>query len=732
MEVIVFLKFYRFILLICVVSIYFWPDSIQAIDSPQLQASNSPVLVDDQLLWPQANSIIQAERNGANAQILLTRQVPILGLSATQTHLAWLEHNINTTLLVYDRARQTIILQHEYPYSPQMRIALDQNVVWFSGIMGQAGLFRWAIGQDTAQLVSASGQDPIAQAGVLVWVEQQAQSQQLWARFGQQTLLLTEQVGNEYIFASYHTNGQQVAWTLEASFGVPNIYLFDLATRTVQQYPAELGAQVYVAQDRLVWAGFSQQRQWQVALIENNTPSVVLYSGATRPLIHAADQDGLVISLETSRAQTPYDLVLLDWQSQLHRRSERQTQAITCIPASTCGQLRVQGAALADAQGVSQIKGVQFFLPQYGINDRSLRTANYAVAQQDGSLDFWLDKSSRYLHANLLRIFVELPYQSNGNIITPTDYATLYDFAQRANQRGMRLGISLHNSANWTMQPEQAAWIRGMLSYFTERNALASIAYLSADNEINNHCSRQGIDCFDSTAAYNAQAYIDGAISWVGAVRQVVKSHTPSMLITVGISTEMQDADGTRGAFNFFRSATNNTSLASLVDFVSPHNYGGGAAGILSDIRYAGYQGPVLLEEFGFPTDPLTQNSLWNEGPNLCRTQPLHTSCHNTAPYYIEQNILALQSHNYAGGVAWMLSDVQEKNGSSACNSRPSDLWTGLFSIGGSYCGGTSSQQYGEAKATAIRVCIYYSSARGLCNSDLILRERLYLPNVFR
>ncbi len=111
------------------------------------------------------------------------------------------------------------------------------------------------------------------------------------------------------------------------------------------------------------------------------------------------------------------------------------------------------------------MRGVQFFLPQFGINDKTFRTGNYAAAAADGSLAFWLDKAQQYLRANTLRIFVDLPYRSNGALVTPTDYATLLDFAARANARGMRLGISLHNSADWNMSAERAAWISGLIDY---------------------------------------------------------------------------------------------------------------------------------------------------------------------------------------------------------------------------------------------------------------------------
>ena len=54
-----------------------------------------------------------------------------------------------------------------------------------------------------------------------------------------------------------------------------------------------------------------------------------------------------------------------------------------------------------------------------------------------------------------------------------------------------------------------------MLTYFAARGSLPMLAYLSADNEINNHCANSGRDCFDASQGFDAQGYIDGAIGWV-------------------------------------------------------------------------------------------------------------------------------------------------------------------------------------------------------------------------
>src|SRR5215212_4765233 len=120
--------------------------------------------------------------------------------------------------------------------------------------------------------------------------------------------------------------------------------------------------------------------------------------------------------------------------------------AATCNPTlpSSCGQVRaLADGTLADDSGRWTMRGVQFFLPQYGINGKTLRDDNYAAARDDRSLDFWLERAQGYLRANMLRVFVDLPDIGSTALITPTSYSTLYDFATAASARGMRLGLVL-------------------------------------------------------------------------------------------------------------------------------------------------------------------------------------------------------------------------------------------------------------------------------------------------
>jgi hypothetical protein len=485
-----------------------------------------------------------------------------------------------------------------------------------------------------------------------------------------------------------------------------------------------------------------QSLRWQVRsydLTSHQSATVVLPSTAASAARAIAGDQAIVITVAGTQ------LHLLGREARGRRFDALPNvaawPAATCNPAlpSNCGQVRaLADGTLADDNGRWTMRGVQFFLPQYGINGKTLRDDNYAAARDDGSLDFWLERAQVYLHANMLRVFVDLPANVGGSttIDTPTSYSTLHDFATAANARGMRLGLVLHNSADWDMTEARANWIAGLLDYFAERGSLPTLAYLSADNEINNHCANNGKDCFDSDQSFDAQAYINGAIDWVALFRGVVKNRAPQLLITVGISSEMIDADLTRAAFNFFRTDGQGRNMAGLIDFLAPHNFSGGATAIINDLRIgAAYRGAVVLEEFGFPTDPWPRDPSWTEGPTLCSASPLLAECAATAPFFVETNLRAQQTGGYAGGSAWMLADMREKDTATACDDPKKSfaLWTGLFAIGGTYCdGGTTSRNVGQPKATALRVCIAYTGSFSACIVGTPFLVRAYLPTAAR
>jgi hypothetical protein len=688
--------------------------------------------------------------------LVAERSGDVFDLVADGAILAWAERDTATAqlrILGFDlRARSLFSIRSFAGRAAMTEIALDRGVLYYTDATpGHRGLFAHDLATAAERRISAAGSRPVARDGALLWSEARPSSvvgRAIWSLHLRTSderhtdTTLAEREAGYAGFNGYESSGNIVVWAFAPSAGDPHIYLHDISAGTTTAIAATPAGSPRVRGGTIAWASANAAPRWRVYAYElgaGRVSTVVEDSSAAVAVWALAGPRQALLGVAAGPTRGTQTLYISD----LHARGVRFAapaaatfSASTCNPAApiSCGQVRTGGAALSDAGGTWHMQGVQFILPQFGINSKTFWTGNYSSARADGSLDYWLDKAQHYLRASALRIFVDLPHRRlDGSLVVPTDYATLFDFAARANARGMRVAITLHNSADWAMTGDRAGWIGGLLDFFSARGGLAMIAYLSADNEINNHCAHDGRDCFDSDQQYDARAYVDGAVEWVARFRDAVKSRAPQLLVTVGISTEMYDVDQTRGAFNFFRADSRGRTLAGLVDFVAPHNFGGGAAGIIDDIRYANYTGPVVLEEYGYPTDPYPRGAYWTEGAPACRIDPALAVCTLTAPFFVETNIQAQRTRDYAGGSAWMIADMREKNSSSACSDprKPFDLWTGLFAIGGTYCaGGTYSRAQGQPKATAVRVCAYYSDDLSLCEPGVPPPRRVYLPIV--
>lgn len=697
-----------------------------------------PVVTDAALAWIARDGdqfVLSCRDLRSQAQtVLAIAATPLNALVGDDTRLLWVEQaGSGAHVRMYDHATSTIATV--VATQPDAALALDGATLY---IADQRGLTAHDLTTGVEQLVSANGQRPAALGGALLWSEERylgPQQPSEWRLLLQpapaaQPIELAQQTASYGGFTNYTLVPGAALWAAGAAAADQRLLRYDIATGSTRVVAAAVDS----------FAASPGAVAWSTPQSAETLPAwVIMRRGAAgKTDVFAADRHVQVEALTARGVLASFDadgarvLYLLGPGDVLPQRPP-QTSAVTAPCAATladCGQVYANGAALADNGGPWLMRGVQFFHPRYGINGKTFWDANYASAANDGSLDFWLDTARSMLRANLLRLFVDLPrFDDAGLVVTPTSYATVYDMAQRAAQRDMRLGISLHNSADWALTPERAAWIGGLIDYFMVRDALPLIAYLNADNEINNHCG-SGNDCFDSRTGYPAQAYVDGAIDWVVQFRALVKSRGP-VLVTVGISSEVRDYDQARAAFDFFRTDSTSRTLASQVDFLSPHNYSGGAAGVIDDLRYNGYRGAIVLEEYGYPTDPYPRDSYWTEGPFVCRYTPLDGGCRNTAPFFVETNLEALRSRSYAGSAAWMLADVNEKNQANACTTQPSDLWTGLFANGGSYCaGGTYTLQAGAPKATAVRVCVANGGDLFDCDPLLAQRTQLALPLV--
>ncbi len=424
-------------------------------------------------------------------------------------------------------------------------------------------------------------------------------------------------------------------------------------------------------------------------------------------------------------AATPQPLVGTTSQQADTKNSQRVVGLAapgTVERPTQCGQIYKNGKFLYDCHGRWSPKGIQFFHPDFDGNTGTFYEVNYNPRVSDGSIDYWLDKAQA-LNANMLRIYVELPNLDRW-ATPPTSVATIYDFALRANARGMRLDVVLHNNGQFRMKDEQRAWIQSFITAFNSETidghrASSMIAFVNADNEINNQCRRlpdpplpapptPHYDCYrpwPGVPPADVEFYRNYANSWVRNFTDIFKSLGSAILLTVGLSSETVQTGGFQAADIFFMSSTSGR-LVDMVDFLSPHNYTGFADDVRSRIRDNwGYQGPLVLEEYGFGTDPKPyQSGQFDEGPAVCRTTPNDPQCVGKAVYFTEKNAATIRNSDYAGGSAYSLADSRAKSCANDAG------YTGLYVVGGGYCGGTITQGDGNLKATGYRVQLHHQT----------------------
>jgi hypothetical protein len=222
--------------------------------------------------------------------------------------------------------------------------------------------------------------------------------------------------------------------------------------------------------------------------------------------------------------------------------------------------------------------------------------------------------------------------------------------------------------------------------------------------------------------------------------------------------------DGHSAAMNYFARVDGADgrplpTLAELVDFVAPHSYTAQPYWeIVEPIERAEpfFAKPILLEEFGYPTDPIAQpdprrpaeyketslnlellgdgglrlfanphglpdgedlNKLCRYLPKLGRMGDSPKRCNPSAPYVVQMNLEAIfDLRQVAGGIAFMLADSNEKDDRSkdcyAVDARrqlSKNLFSGLFATNNLYhCGGTVNTGRGQIKNTGYRVCVAY------------------------
>lgn len=594
-------------------------------------------------------------------------------------------------------------------------LALAANVLYYKDATpGHSGLYSLDLASKQEKLISPTGQEPAASAAGLVWSEETFRGELIPSQYSLRLLLPGSSTSLELAQADgrfeVSLSDENVVWAALPPADDRQVYLYSFKDGQTRSLSKGAGRKPVTGGGKAAWVvppASDTNPQWSAQLLDlaSNRQTTLVAPGSAEIGLNGLTGSAASVAFTVYGASSGVTAELYLAGADEHDLTFNA--AATPSPNATtggvaplnCGQVYKQGYYLYDCAGRWTVNGVQFILPGFGINGQTFYDGNYSANVTNGQVDYWLYKAADFLGAKNLRLLVDLP---GDTLPGPTSPATLYDFALRANSLGMRLGLVLHNDTSWTLTPARKQWLSQLVSYFSSRNALSLIAYVSADNEINNHCGA-GPDCYDNNATYVAKAN-----QWTADFTSYVKSIAPNLLVTVGISSEKSNGDSQPAVYDFFRVSGAAPSLARSVDFLSPHNYGGGGYGIWPDIRNKlGYQGPIVLEEYGYPTDALNQSSYFKEGPAACRTNPIASGCNLTAPYFVETNARSIRENStsgYAGGSAWMLADSNNKNCSS-----PSDFYTGLFASGAySGCGGTLTTGLGQAKATGARIRYQY------------------------
>lgn len=187
--------------------------------------------------------------------------------------------------------------------------------------------------------------------------------------------------------------------------------------------------------------------------------------------------------------------------------------------------------------------------------------------------------------------------------------------------------------------------------------------------------------------------------------------------------------------------------LFELVDFISPHNYGGRADEMIDHIRaWTGEEGEetryvaVVLEEFGYPTDSDDVNPNYDEDiaiKNIRRNQSA-ISGENLDPDNPDPGRVVEAGSEYAGSSFFMLADLDlRKPGDKKCgNPNSFHFFTGLFTDDNTdYCGGTRTFNEDPLypgiwmKKTGPVIANFYANPTSKACETLL---RLFLPLIQR
>jgi hypothetical protein len=732
----------------------------------------------------------------------LASPAAVKGLASDGRHLVWVERpvwadqqvRVPARIQGYDIAARrefTLVAATDLSGFATTNPAVADGVVYYEDqSVDHAGLYArtWETGQE--ERISRMGQDPVVADGVLLWHEAEPRGQRLppVSRLYMQQRGRTEPTlvaqGPGW-FSGYGVAADRIVWSLLPAPGESDerVYAYRIATGNSAPVSAGPGRFPVISAGGMAWVQpqrAARQSPSRYAIMgqrvgpdaDPGAPLTLVAPGTALVQPRALlDAHGLVVTVAADPSAVTQQLYLSPLD-QPGLPFNAVTSAAHTHLAAASEQVYASGRRLYVAGEYWGIFGVQFFLPfaGYGINAKTFRDTefewtsgpaaefsptpfiadplNREPANLRGARAYFLEKAATELNAQTLRIWIALPGErDNEGANNRFLHKDLYAFAREVDARGMRLGVVLHNSADFTMTEDKAAWIADFIACFQGKGVAECgdddlthvLAYASADNEINLHCENGS-----TRNCYAERTYATAANEWVHQVKRIFDENNDlnrPILVTVGMGTEI-GAVSLEEIIANFTDAPAPRQLDDIVDFIAPHNYGGGGYGIFQEVNKQGILQPVVLEEYGYATDP-QQTGNYREGDPICRIMPYDEACDpegetpGTAPYYVEVNIDALQEENFAGGVVFMLVDVLgDKQNKNCSNIEPEtgmlpDYFTGLYAVGGTYCDGARNRGFAESKATAYRVCLHHTGD-DIQQCRFLGGEQVFLPLLIR
>jgi len=536
---------------------------------------------------------------------------------------------------------------------------VSNGVLYYEDVTpGHTGIFGRELSTGQEELITPTGYGVKVDNGILLWQELTNVGQYQISESNLHLVKLDKKgkkISNGKIIATAHgdfrasISDDNIVWTVNGPGDDQKVRLYNISQNKTRTISTSRALNPVIKGSKVVWTvdltgAPGKPNRWAVEEHDLNkgiTTTLVKESSAELQTLALDIKDRVILSVRKEAGKPLMELHIVQLgQTGLQFDATNPSPSVSpkTIGAS-CGQVTATqyNYYLYDYCGRWKVNGVQFVLPQAGgIAQNGFFDNAYNQAANDGSLEYWLEKAQNYLLAKNLRIFIDMPYDDGS---TSTSIYTVYDFIKRADQRNMRVGLVINNlhRQNFKFLSPQKNWLTNLFNLLNVGDAshaggyLSSISYIGILNEANNQCVRpitvgDGYSCFDNSV------WTTMTMGYIDQVSTYIHNYNVSIPVTVGISTELSRADGHPASEDFFRAGTYNKNISSMVNFISPHDYGGHGYDIYNHLRYDfSYPNQMVLEEFGWPTDPISiRNPGYSELPE--------PACSDFDPYDINAN----------------------------------------------------------------------------------------------